>query len=92
MKALVFETPERPTVIDKPVPDIKDTEVLVKTRTVGICHSDYEMLAGRYIIPIAYPVTPGQLIKWTIGLGGAGASVSLAGVRGVIILEWGWGE
>jgi L-iditol 2-dehydrogenase len=39
---------------------MKDTEVLVKTRTVGICHSDYELLGGRYIIPISYPVTPGH--------------------------------
>ncbi len=60
MKALVFERPDRPTVVDVGMPEIKDTEVLVRTRTVGICHSDYELLAGRYIIPISYPVTPGH--------------------------------
>jgi L-iditol 2-dehydrogenase len=60
MKALVFEKPEQPIVVDKPMPSMKDTEVLVKTRTVGICHSDYELLGGRYIIPISYPVTPGH--------------------------------
>lgn len=60
MKALVFEKPDQPVVVDKPMPGIKDTEVLVRTRTVGICHSDYELLAGRYIIPISYPVTPGH--------------------------------
>ncbi len=60
MKALVFETPDKPVVVDKPMPEIKDTEVMVRTRTVGICHSDYELLAGRYIIPISYPVTPGH--------------------------------
>lgn len=60
MKALVFETPEKPIIVDRKVPAIKDTEVLIKTRTVGICHSDYELLAGRYIIPISYPVTPGH--------------------------------
>lgn len=60
MKALVFETPNKPVVVEAPMPTIKDTEVLVKTRTVGICHSDYELLAGRYIIPISYPVTPGH--------------------------------
>jgi L-iditol 2-dehydrogenase len=60
VKALVFETPDKPIVIDQRIPDIKDTEVLIKTRTVGICHSDYELLAGRYIIPISYPVTPGH--------------------------------
>jgi L-iditol 2-dehydrogenase len=34
-----------------PMPTIGDTEVLVRTRTVGICHSDYE-LAGR---PLHHP-------------------------------------
>lgn len=60
MRALVFETPDKPIIIDKPMPEIGDTEVLVKTRAVGICHSDYELLGGRYIIPISYPVIPGH--------------------------------
>ena len=60
MKALIFETPNKPIISDVPMPAIKDTEVMIKTRTVGICHSDYELLAGRYIIPISYPVTPGH--------------------------------
>ena len=60
MKALVFEKPEEPRIVDVPVPAIKDTEVLIKSNTIGICHSDYELLAGRYIIPISYPVTPGH--------------------------------
>jgi L-iditol 2-dehydrogenase len=60
MKALVFEAPEKPVVKDVPIPEMKDTEVMIRTRAVGICHSDYELLGGRYIIPIAYPVTPGH--------------------------------
>jgi len=60
VKTLVFETPNKPIVIDQKMPEINDTEVLIRTRTVGICHSDYELLAGRYIIPISYPVTPGH--------------------------------
>ncbi|MET0257557.1 MAG: alcohol dehydrogenase catalytic domain-containing protein, partial [Methylobacterium sp.] len=60
MKALVFEAPEKPVVVDVDMPRIQPTEVLVKTRAVGICHSDYELLGGRYIIPISYPVTPGH--------------------------------
>ncbi|MCB8877159.1 zinc-dependent alcohol dehydrogenase [Acidisoma silvae] len=45
---------------DVPVPKITETEILVRLLKVGICHSDYELLAGRYIIPISYPVTPGH--------------------------------
>ena len=60
MKALVFEKPDNPQIVDVPMPTIQDTEVLIKSRTIGICHSDYELLGGRYIIPISYPVTPGH--------------------------------
>ena len=63
MKALVFEAPERPVVVDAPMPEVKDTEVLIRTAAIGICHSDYELLAGRYIIPISYPVRPGH--EWS---------------------------
>ena len=38
---------QEPVIADVPMPSIKDTEVMDKTRTVGICHSDYELLAGR---------------------------------------------
>ena len=63
MKALVFEAPDKPTIVDAAMPEISPNEVLVRTRAVGICHSDYELLAGRYIIPISYPVTPGH--EWS---------------------------
>lgn len=63
MKALIFEAPDKPVVTDVPMPKPKDTEVLIRTAAIGICHSDYELLAGRYIIPISYPVTPGH--EWS---------------------------
>ncbi len=63
MKALVFEAPDKPVIADLAMPEISPNEVLVRTRAVGICHSDYELLAGRYIIPISYPVTPGH--EWS---------------------------
>jgi L-iditol 2-dehydrogenase len=63
MKALVFEAPDRPVIADVAMPEVSPNEVLVRTRAVGICHSDYELLAGRYIIPISYPVTPGH--EWS---------------------------
>jgi L-iditol 2-dehydrogenase len=60
MKALIFDAPDRPVVTEVQTPGIAPDEVLVRSRKVGICHSDYELLAGRYIIPISYPVTPGH--------------------------------
>lgn len=60
MKALIFDEPKKPVVAEVQSPRITDNEVMIRSRRVGICHSDYELLAGQYIIPISYPVTPGH--------------------------------
>ncbi len=60
MKALIFDQPNKPVVTNVQMPTIGDNEVMVRSRRVGICHSDYELLSGNYIIPISYPVTPGH--------------------------------
>jgi L-iditol 2-dehydrogenase len=60
MKALIFDEPNKPVVTQVQTPLIAPDEVLIQSRRVGICHSDYELLAGRYIIPISYPVIPGH--------------------------------
>ena len=63
MKALVINKPGELRVRELPTPTIGIDEVLVRMRAVGICHSDYELYSGKYIIPIAYPVTPGH--EWS---------------------------
>jgi L-iditol 2-dehydrogenase len=63
MKALVFEAPERAVVAELDQPEIGPDEVLIKSRAVGICHSDFELLDGRYIIPVSYPIIPGH--EWS---------------------------
>ena len=60
MKALVFEAPNRAAVDEIEEPRIGPDEVLIRSRAVGICHSDFELFEGRYIIPIAYPIIPGH--------------------------------
>ena len=60
MKALVFEAPERAVVAELEPPEIGPDEVLVRSHAVGICHSDFELYAGRYIIPVEYPIIPGH--------------------------------
>ena len=60
MKALIFDDPKKPVVRQVQMPKITANEVMIRSRRVGICHSDYELLAGQYIIPISYPVTPGH--------------------------------
>src|SRR6185503_13428460 len=60
MKALVFEEPRRAVVSDYEIPAIAADDVLVRSRNVGICHSDFELYEGRYIIPVSYPIIPGH--------------------------------
>jgi L-iditol 2-dehydrogenase len=34
--------------------------VVVSSRAVGICHSDFEVLDGHYILPVSFPLIPGH--------------------------------
>jgi L-iditol 2-dehydrogenase len=56
----VYHGPNQPAVEDVPVPAIGPDDVLVRSHAVGICHSDFELLEGRYIIDFQYPITPGH--------------------------------
>src|SRR5216684_837389 len=60
MKALQFVGDSQCAVNETEIPRIEDDEVLLASRSVGICHSDIELLSGRYIIPFSYPVIPGH--------------------------------
>src|SRR5437868_5571902 len=74
MKALVFEEPRHATVTELDVPTIAADEVLVRSRNVGICHSDFELYEGRYIIPVSYPVIPGH--EWSGEVAEVGSAVT----------------
>jgi L-iditol 2-dehydrogenase len=60
MKALIFQAPHEAVVAEIDQPRIGPDEVLVKSHAVGICHSDFELYEGRYIIPVSYPIIPGH--------------------------------
>src|ERR671936_76761 len=74
MKALVFEAPRQAVVADVEEPEIGPDEVLVRSHAVGICHSDFELYEGRYIIPVSYPIIPGH--EWCGEVVEVGASVT----------------
>ncbi|MGH2935236.1 MAG: zinc-dependent alcohol dehydrogenase [Gaiellaceae bacterium] len=78
MKALVFEEPRQAAVRELDVPAIAADEVLVRSRNVGICHSDFELYEGRYIIPVSYPIIPGH--EWSGEVAEVGSAV--ASLRG----------
>ena len=63
MKALQFTSPNAMALNEINVPAIGEDEVLLAARSVGICHSDIDLLEGRYIIPFEYPIIPGH--EWS---------------------------
>jgi L-iditol 2-dehydrogenase len=63
VKALVFTRADVAEVAELDEPTIGADEVLVATRQVGICHSDFDLLADRYIIPVRFPIIPGH--EWS---------------------------
>jgi L-iditol 2-dehydrogenase len=63
VKALQYVEQGRAEVVELPVPEIAEDEVLVAARSVGVCHSDIDLLEGRYIIPFSYPLIPGH--EWS---------------------------
>lgn len=74
MKALQYTAVGTPSVEELPVPEIADDEVLVAARSVGVCHSDIELLEGRYIIPFEYPIIPGH--EWSGEVMAVGSKVT----------------
>ena len=77
MKALQFMSPNVLAVNEIDVPKIAPDEVLLASRSVGICHSDIDLLDGRYIIPFTYPIIPGH--EWSAEVIEVGASVTKFG-------------
>jgi len=63
MMAVVFRGPNDMVVEEARIPQIEPHEVLVRSMASGICHSDFDLLSGQYIVPFSYPVTPGH--EWS---------------------------
>jgi L-iditol 2-dehydrogenase len=63
LKALMFQGPNQAEVVEAERPKIGPDEILVASRAVGVCHSDFDLLSGKYIIPISFPTIPGH--EWS---------------------------
>jgi L-iditol 2-dehydrogenase len=74
MKAVQFHGVDELALAELDEPRIGPDEVLVTLRSVGICHSDFELLEGRYIIPFEYPLIPGH--EWSGQVAEVGRDVS----------------
>ena len=70
MKAMVLKkasaVEEKPLeLIDLPVPDAKDNQILVRVSVCGACHTDLDEVEGR-LIPTKLPIVPGHQVVGTV--------------------------
>ncbi len=75
-------------LLDRPVPEPRDREVLVRVRACGVCHTDLHIVEGEIPLP-RLPLVPGHQIVGVVERGGPGATRYVPGTRvGVAWLHW----
>jgi alcohol dehydrogenase len=81
MKTAVVQKPNTPVVIEeRPIPQPKPGEVLIKVHACGICHSDLALREGYF--PFAtYPRVPGHEMAGVIEKVGDGVTWPMVGDR-----------
>jgi propanol-preferring alcohol dehydrogenase len=86
MKAAVVTAPNVPIVIeDRPIPQPKAGEVLIKVHACGVCHSDLMVLLGYF--PFAtYPRIPGHEVAGVVEKVGEGVTWPKVGDR--VGMQW----
>jgi propanol-preferring alcohol dehydrogenase len=67
-------------LVDKPIPEPKQSEVLIKVEACGICHGDSAAKEGRFP-GVSYPRVPGHEVVGTIDKLGSGVSAWKLGQR-----------
>jgi 2-desacetyl-2-hydroxyethyl bacteriochlorophyllide A dehydrogenase len=65
MKAIQFSAKARADTAELPVPMLVPGHVLVRIRAAGLCHTDIEVLHGRYGVG-AFPLVPGHEYSGTV--------------------------
>ena len=74
MKRLEIVGPGKVGTFDRAEPMPGPDQVLIRTQTVGICHSDVELLNGKFITDFSYPIVPGH--EWVGVVEAVGPGVS----------------
>ena len=81
MKAVVVKAPNTPVVIeDRPIPQPKAGEVLIKVHVCGVCHSDLGLLHGEFTFA-GYPRVPGHEVAGVVDKVGEGVTWPKVGDR-----------
>ena len=70
MRAITVRAPNHVELVERPIPEIKDDEALVRIAAATICHTDHYILSGQ-IPSVTYPVTPGHEFSGVVTAVGA---------------------
>jgi propanol-preferring alcohol dehydrogenase len=81
MKVAVVKKPNTPlTIEDRPIPEAKAGEVLIRVHACGVCHSDLNVLLG--LFPFGkYPMVPGHEVAGVVDKVGPGVTWPKVGDR-----------
>jgi alcohol dehydrogenase, propanol-preferring len=80
MKAAVVRKPNDLVIEDRPVPEPKAGEVLIRVHACGVCHSDLDLLQGHF--PFGkYPMVPGHEVAGVVDKVGPGVTWPKVGDR-----------
>ena len=77
MKLAVLTAPQRFDVVEAPVPEAADDEVLVRVNACGVCASELDIWLGR--TDASYPLYPGHEVSGTVVARGAEVSAFAPG-------------
>ncbi|PYH96349.1 alcohol dehydrogenase [Aspergillus ellipticus CBS 707.79] len=58
MKALRYEKPEVHSIVDVPLPELRDSDVLIKVKACDVCGTDLHIHEGEFIAK--FPLVPGH--------------------------------
>lgn len=90
MKAIQFKEYGGPDVlelIDTETPIIKDKEVLIEVKAVGVNYADTARREGQYVVPTALPFIPGAEVAGVVAQVGADVQGVKKGTRIVTLIE-----
>lgn len=80
MKAAVVRKPNDLVIEDRPVPEPKAGELVIRVHACGVCHSDLDLLLGHF--PFGkYPMVPGHEVAGVVDKVGTGVAWPKVGDR-----------
>lgn len=92
MKAIQFKEyggPEVLELVEQPVPEIGDMDVLLEVKAIGVNYADTARREGKYVVPTELPFIPGAEVAGIVKKVGSRVELVKEGDRVVTLIESG---